>query len=106
MIVRLVSGSFLPDHNGVPVILFSFTGDTRGRMLKARMNEKSLVNRESEFYDFSPRVGAHLILFVRYMTSRLQGTTQTLDRPEIRSSIATYIESYTIDHLEASGYIR
>lgn len=104
MIVRLISGSFLPDHNVVPVMLFSFTGDKRGRILQAHMNESSLFIRASQFYDFSPRVDAHLSLFVRYMMSRLQGTTKICDRPEIRSSITE--EPYTIESLEASGDIQ
>jgi hypothetical protein len=51
-------------------------------------------------YDFSPRVDAHLNLFVRYMMSRLQGKMQVLDRPEIRSSIA-YM--YGVLHSRSSG---
>jgi hypothetical protein len=42
MIVRLAKGSF-PGHNIVPVMLFSYTADKRGRILQAHMTSSSLV---------------------------------------------------------------
>jgi hypothetical protein len=102
MIVRLVNGS-IPGHDIVPVMIFSCTGDTHGRIIQAHMNVDSLVIRKTRFYDFRPRKDDRLDLFLRYMTGQLQGMTRILNRPEIKSSIAA--ESYTIEHLEASGDI-
>ncbi|CRG86260.1 hypothetical protein PISL3812_03263 [Talaromyces islandicus] len=99
MIVRLVNGSF-PDHNVVPVKVFSFTGDKHGRILQAHMNGESLVIRKAEFYDSHSKIDAHLGLFLRYTMSKLQGKTGILDQPEIKSIMDK--ESYTIDHLKVS----
>jgi hypothetical protein len=87
MIVRLVNNSF-PDHNVVPVMLFSFTGDKHGKILQAHMDRESLVIRKSHFYDFSARKDGHLQTFLRYMVCDLQGQTKILDLPEIKSKIA------------------
>jgi hypothetical protein len=85
-------------------MLFSYTGDKRGRILQAHMTATSFVSRRSKFYDFRPRVDAHLDLFTRYMMGKLQGTTKILDRPEIRTKFAEKV--YTVDRLEAAGLIR
>lgn len=98
MIVRLLNGS-LPGHNIVPVMLFSFTGDKRGRILQAHLNEKSLVIRKSDFYDFSPSVDSHLNIFLQYMMSELQGETRVVNPPTIKSSICK--ETYTVQYLKS-----
>lgn len=103
MVVRLANG-FFPSHNIVPVMLFSYTGDKRGRVLQTYMTATSLVIRRSKFYVFRPRVYAHLDLFTRYMMGHLQGTTQILELPAIRTKFAEKV--YTVDRLEAAGIIR
>lgn len=72
MTVRLINNSF-PDHNIVPVMVFSFTGDKKGRILQAHLDSKSLVIKRSNFYDFSARTDAHLAPFLRNMLCCLQG---------------------------------
>lgn len=103
MIVRLANGSF-PSHNIIPVMLFSYTGDKRGRILQAYMSAKSLVIRKSDFFDFSSRVDTHLDTFTRYMMGPLRGETQILDRPDIKSNFAE--KNYNIGSLEAAGFIK
>ncbi|KUL83148.1 hypothetical protein ZTR_10092 [Talaromyces verruculosus] len=83
MIVRLASNS-LPDHNIVPVLVFSFTGDKQGRILQAYMNYENLVIRASKFYDFSAKKDTHLDLFLRYMIGDLRGSTKTSLLPNLK----------------------
>lgn len=103
MIVRLANGSF-PSQNIVPVMLFSYTGHKRGRILQAYMSATSLVIRKSQFFDFSSRVDAHLDLFTRYMMGPLQGKTLILDSPDIKSNFAEKL--CTIDRLDTAGIIK
>lgn len=84
MIVRLVNNS-VPEHDIVPVLLYSYTGDKHGRVLQAYMNHKNLVIRSSKFYDFSTKHDAHLKLLLQYMVSDLVGTTMTLETPDLKS---------------------
>ena len=84
MIVRLTNNS-VPQHNIVPVLLFSYTGDRHGRVLQAYMDHKNLVIRTSKFYDFSAKPDAHLKLLLQYMVGDLVGSTMTLTHPQLES---------------------
>lgn len=83
MIVRLVNNS-VPEHNIVPVLLYSYTGDKHGRVLQAYMSHKNLVIRTSKFYDFSAKQDAHLKLLLQYMVGDLVGSTMTLESPDLK----------------------
>ena len=83
MTVRL-NNSF-PEHNIVPVLLFSYTADKRGRVLQAYMSHTSLVIRATKFYDFIAKQDAHLKLLLQYMVGDLVGSTMTLDPPHFKS---------------------
>ncbi|KAI7972784.1 hypothetical protein EIK77_003930 [Talaromyces pinophilus] len=91
MIVRLVNNS-VPEHNIVPVLLYSYTGDKHGRVLQAYMSHRNLVIRTSKFYDFSAKHDAHLKLLLQYMVGDLVGTTMTLETPDLKS-IDTSVDS-------------
>lgn len=84
MIVRLVNNS-VPQHNIVPVLLYSYTGDKHGRVLQAYMDDKNLVIQTSKFYDFSAKLDAHLKLLLQYMVGDLVGSTMTLTHPQLES---------------------
>lgn len=83
MIIRLINNSF-PDHNVVPVMMFSFTDDRKRRILKAHMDSKSLVIQKSDFYDFSARPDANLAPFLRNMVCDVQGETKILTLPSVK----------------------
>ncbi|KAF3403236.1 hypothetical protein DPV78_003906 [Talaromyces pinophilus] len=91
MIVRLVNNS-VPEHNIVPVLLYSYTGDKHGRVLQAYMSHRNLVIRTSKFYDFSAKHDAHLKLLLQYMVGDLVGPTMTLETPDLKS-IDTSVDS-------------
>jgi hypothetical protein len=93
MIVRLVNNS-VPEHNIVPVLQYSYTGDKHGRVLQAYMSHESLVIRVTKFYDFSAKLDAHLKLLLQYMVGDLVGSTMTLESPHLKS-IETSADSDT-----------
>lgn len=85
MVVRLVNNS-VPEHNIVPVLLYSYTGDKHGRVLQGHMSHEHFVIRASKFYDFSAKQDAHLKLLLQHMVGDLVGSTMTLEHPQLKST--------------------
>ncbi|KAJ9247136.1 hypothetical protein DTO207G8_8284 [Paecilomyces variotii] len=79
MISRLRSQRFA-QHTVIPVMLFSFMGEKKGRIIQAHTNSQALVIRKSKLYDFSTvdNFRKFTTLFLRYMTCDAIGNTREI----------------------------
>ncbi|KAJ9409335.1 hypothetical protein DTO045G8_3103 [Paecilomyces variotii] len=79
MISRLRSQRFA-QHTVIPVMLFSFMGEKKGRIIQAHTNSRALVIRKSKLYDFSTvdNFRKFTTLFLRYMTCDAIGNTREI----------------------------
>ncbi|KAJ9298977.1 hypothetical protein DTO271G3_3219 [Paecilomyces variotii] len=79
MISRLRSQRFA-QHTVIPVMLFSFMGEKKGRIILAHTNSRALVIRKSKLYDFSTvdNFRKFTTLFLRYMTCDAIGNTREI----------------------------
>ncbi|PYI00216.1 hypothetical protein BO78DRAFT_269803, partial [Aspergillus sclerotiicarbonarius CBS 121057] len=76
MISKIYSGKF-KTNSMIPVLLFSFMGERKGRILQVHLDREGIVIRKSGLYDFSTEDAANSSrdLFLRYMCSTRVGET-------------------------------
>lgn len=72
-------------------MVFSFTGQRKGRILQAYESKEGLVIRKSKLFDFSTWEEAEksINLFVQFMASDPVGDTKALDHPRQRTGHLT-----------------
>ncbi|PCH03262.1 hypothetical protein PENOC_039560 [Penicillium occitanis (nom. inval.)] len=78
---RLVSGDLYPEHNVVPMMIFTFSNDRRGRILQACYDSERLVIRKSKLYDFTTeeKCTESMEIFLQQLTGSLEGPTRILN---------------------------
>ncbi|KUL86625.1 hypothetical protein ZTR_03062 [Talaromyces verruculosus] len=78
---RLVGGDLYPERNVVPMMIFTFSNDQRGRIVQACYDSGRLVIRKSKLYDFTTeeKCTESMEIFLQQLTGSLVGPTRILD---------------------------
>ncbi|PWY80790.1 hypothetical protein BO94DRAFT_424974, partial [Aspergillus sclerotioniger CBS 115572] len=76
MVSSIFSRRFKASYN-IPVLIFSFMGGRKARILQAHLNKEEILVRKRKLYDFSTEDAAYNSrdIFLRYMYCNRVGNT-------------------------------
>ncbi|KAJ9248172.1 hypothetical protein DTO207G8_7613 [Paecilomyces variotii] len=98
MITQLRHGH-LEEHCIPPVMLVSFMGSLKGRILQAHVTDSGLVIKKSKLYDFDKQVDFErsITLFTRHMASDRIGDTRQLTMFDLENKTVPILHSAATD---------